>query len=62
MVISAKQKKYFIICLSVYKKTSYMFLALLIRISEILPWDKNLILLMLSYQGRQVTSSCEIAS
>ena len=41
----------------------YVFiLAQRIRISEILPWDKNLILPMLSYPGRQVTSSCGIAS
>ena len=33
-----------------------------IRISEILAWDRNLILPMLSYPGRQATSSCEIAS
>ena len=32
-----------------------------IRISEIYPGIENLILPMLSYPGRQVTSSCEIA-
>ena len=40
----------------------YNIFARQIRISEILPWDRNLILPMLSYPGRQVTSSCEIAS
>ena len=32
------------------------------RLSEILPGIENFILPMLSYLGRQVTSSCEIAS
>ena len=38
-----------------------IFLAHRVRMSEILPWV-NLILPMLSYLGRQVTSSCEVAS
>ena len=42
------------------------YLAHLKRISEILPWDRNLIFPMLSYPGRhcyvKVTSPCEIAS
>ena len=43
------------------------FLAGPIRISELLPWDRksyltHAILPMLSYPGRQVMSSCEIAS
>ena len=33
-----------------------------IRISEVLPWDKNLILPMLSYPGRPVTTSCKNVS
>ena len=39
------------------------FLSHWIRISDILPWDRTILILpMLSYPGRQVTSSCEIAS
>ena len=40
----------------------WIFLAHMIRIPEILPWDRKSYLPMLSYPGRQVTSSYEIAS
>ena len=38
------------------------FLAHWIRISDILSWDTEFYLPMLSYPGRQVTASSEIAS
>ena len=38
------------------------FLAHWIKISVILSWDREFYLPMLSYPGRQVTASCEIAS
>ena len=39
-----------------------LFLAHQIRISKILPWDRKSYLTVLSYPGRQITSSYKIAS